>query len=143
MSSDKLDYETPDEFFKKLHKEFKFTIDLAANRKNHKCKLWLGPGSPWGENFYDALKVSWVGYRGWLNPPYGSELKHWIKKAYEESNQPGTLVVMLIPSRTDTRFWHDYVMNAAEIRYIKGRIKFKGTKTGAPFPSAVVVFGRK
>ena len=73
-----------------------------------------------------------------MNPPYG-QIKHWIQKAYESSLM-GATVVCLIPSRTDTRYWHDYIMDKAEVRYIKGRLKFGDAKNSAPFPSAVVVF---
>ena len=76
-----------------------------------------------------------------MNPPYGSEIKHWVKKAYEESQKHMTLVVALIPARTDTKYWHDYCMKASEIMFVKGRLKFGNGKGSAPFPSAVVVFG--
>lgn len=74
------------------------------------------------------------------NPPYGRELPKWVKKAYEESRKPKTIVVMLIPSRTDTRWFHDYIYGKAEIRFVRGRLKFGGAKNSAPFPSMVVVF---
>ena len=81
------------------------------------------------------------GYSVFMNPPYGREIKNWVQKAYEESLKPNTTVVALIPSRTDTQYWHDYIFNkASEIRFIKGRLKF-GDGTGtAPFPSAVVIW---
>ena len=75
----------------------------------------------------------------WMNPPYGREIGKWMKKAYEESQQ-GCTVVCLVPSRTDTAWWHDYAMKADEIRYIRGRLKFQGAENSAPFPSAVVIF---
>jgi len=74
-----------------------------------------------------------------MNPPYGREIKDWIKKAYQEGNKPNTIVVCLIPARTDTSYWHKYCMKASEIILIKGRLKFGG-KGPAPFPSAIVVF---
>lgn len=77
-----------------------------------------------------------------MNPPYGREIKKWIKKAYEESLKKDTLVVCLIPSRTDTLYWHEYIFPfASDIRFIKGRLKFGDSKNSAPFPSAVIVFG--
>jgi site-specific DNA-methyltransferase (adenine-specific) len=78
----------------------------------------------------------------YCNPPYGRQIGAWIKKAYDESKK-GKTVVMLLPCRTDTRWWHEYVMKAKEIRFIKGRLKFGGAKTNAPFPSCVVVFKPK
>lgn len=78
-----------------------------------------------------------------MNPPYGREIKEWIKKAYEESKKD-CLVVALIPARTDTIYWHEYIFNkASEIRFLKGRLKFGKSKNCAPFPSAVIVFGEK
>jgi len=77
-----------------------------------------------------------------MNPPYGSAIKKWIKKGFEEA-QKGKTVVMLIPSRTDTTYWHDYVMNAREIWLIKGRLKFDNREGTAPFPSAIIIFKGK
>ena len=87
---------------------------------------------------FDGLNIEW-GTSNFVNPPYGREIGKWLKKGYEEW-QKGKSVVFLIPSRTDTRWWHDYVMKANEIRFIKGRLKFDEAKWNAPFPSAVVVF---
>ena len=75
-----------------------------------------------------------------VNPPYGRDIKKWIKKGYEESQKDKTTVVMLIPARTDTSYWHEYCMKASQIFFVKGRLKFGGATSGAPFPSAVVVF---
>lgn len=74
------------------------------------------------------------------NPPYGRELPRWVRKAYEESQKDNTLVVMLIPARTDTKYFHDYILNRSEIRYIEGRLKFGDSKNSAPFPSMIVIF---
>lgn len=112
-------WSTPGDVYDVLHKEFGFTDDP--------CPLG-GTG---------GLDRRW-GSRTFVNPPY-SEIKDWVKKGYEESLLGG-VVVMLIPSRTDTRWWHEYVMKAKEIRFIKGRLKFGGAKNSAPFPSAIVVF---
>lgn len=130
-SSENPDWETPPVFFEKLNKEFHFEIDVCATQQTAKC-----------ENFFslkeDGLSQKWIG-SCWMNPPYGQEIGGWIEKAYQEGRQ-GALVVCLIPSRTDTIWWHDYVMKAAEIRFIRGRLKFVGSETSAPFPSALVVF---
>lgn len=121
FSSVRLDWQTPDHVRNKLVKEFGAMFDPC-------------PSIP----TFDGLKIGWAKWN-FVNPPYGREIPKWCKKAYEESLK-GNLVVMLIPSRTDTRWWHDYIMKANEIRFIKGRLKFKGAKNSAPFPSCIVVF---
>ena len=136
FSSKSNEWETPQALFDKLNKTYGFTLDPCATEESRKC-----------ERYYtieeDGLSKSWKGERVFVNPPYG-DIGKWVKKSYEESLHKDGLVVMLIPSRTDTRYWHDYVMNASSIYFIKGRLKF-GNKTmfktdPAPFPSAVVVF---
>ena len=130
------EWSTPQVLFDELNKEFDFNTDVCANVWNHKC----------GDYFdieEDGLKQIWNGVC-WMNPPYGKETKKWIQKAYEES-LCGTTVVCLIPSRTDTNFFHDYCLKG-EIRYIRGRIHFtdKNGKTGRPrFGSMVVIFRGK
>lgn len=119
--SERLDWKTPTAVYDKLNDEFEFDFDPCPTDPD-----------------FDGLAVEW-GNRNFVNPPYGREIPKWIKKGYEESKK-GKLVVFLIPSRTDTRWWHDYVMKAKEIRFIKGRLKFDDHKNSAPFPSAVVVF---
>lgn len=121
FSSLRLDWQTPKEVYQKLDEEFNFNFDPC-------------PPNP----TFDGLEIYWR-ERNFVNPPYGNEIGKWLKKGYEESLK-GKLVVFLIPSRTDTRWWHDFVMKAAEIRFIKGRLKFDGQKNSAPFPSAVVIF---
>ena len=145
------EWSTPQGLFDDLDAEFHFTLDACATSSNAKVTPYLGNGInyPLG----DGLSYPWNGVV-WCNPPYGREIGKWIKKGYEEAGYtclepdvigPGlyehTVVVMLIPSRTDTRWWHDYVMKAKEIRFIKGRLKFGGATNSAPFPSAIVVFG--
>jgi len=115
-------WSTPKEVYTKLNIRFNFNDDP--------CPLNNNDG-------VDGLQRSW-GSRTFVNPPY-SQLKAWVKKGYEESLK-GKLVVMLIPSRTDTIAWHEYCMKADEIIFIKGRLKFGNSKNSAPFPSAVVVF---
>lgn len=121
FSSVRLDWQTPIAVYSKLNKEFRFTFDPC-------------PRNP----TFDGLKRNWC-KRNFVNPPYGREIPKWIKKGYEEF-QKGKLVVFLIPSRTDTKWWHDYIMKAKEIRFIKGRLKFGDSKNSAPFPSCIVVF---
>lgn len=80
------------------------------------------------------------GYRVFCNPPYGRVLYKWVEKCYREGCKDGTIVVLLIPARTDTTYFHDFIMNRAEIRFIKGRLKFGGGKDPAPFPSMLAIF---
>lgn len=130
-SSRKSDWETPKDVFDPLYEEFKFTLDVCATDENAKCERYFTEKE-------DGLKQDWNGVC-WMNPPYGNAIAKWMKKAYDES-QKGSEVVCLVPSRTDTKWWHDYAMKADEIRYIRGRIRFVGAEYPAPFPSAVVVF---
>jgi phage N-6-adenine-methyltransferase len=121
---------TPQDFFDRLNAEFAFETDVCANEENTKCPHWFGTEQ-------DGLKQEWVGVC-WMNPPYGRAIKYWVRKAYE-SSLTGATVVCLLPSRTDTAWWHDYCMKG-EIRFIRGRLKFGDQKNSAPFPSAVVIF---
>lgn len=123
-------WETPQDFFNRLDAEFNFNLDVCALPENAKCKTYFTPQ-------INGLLQKWKGVC-WMNPPYGREIDEWIQKAYE-SAQEGATVVCLIPSRTDTRWWHDYCMKG-EIRFVRGRIKFGGVQDNAPFPSAVVIF---
>jgi len=122
FSSLRLDWKTPKALYEKLDREFKFDFDPC-------------PPHP----TFNGLEVDWR-HSNYVNPPYGREIGKWCKKAYEE-HLKGCKVVMLIPSRTDTKWWHDYIMKAKEIRFIKGRLKFDDYVNSAPFPSAIVVFG--
>jgi len=137
-SSKKMDWGTPQDFFDKLDAEFGFQVDVCATHENAKCDNFIQSDSleiPWhSEPFFGQMQHVF-----WMNPPYGREIGKWMKKAYEES-QHGCTVVCLVPSRTDTAWWHDYAMKADEIRYIRGRLKFQGAENSAPFPSAVVIF---
>lgn len=127
----KEDWETPPALFQALHKEFQFTCDVAADNRNAKVPNFINQEQ-------DALSVPWHG-TCWLNPPYGRQLKLWVEKAYRESIN-GATIVMLIPSRTNTNWWHDFCMRASEIRFIKGRPKFVGAKHGLPQPLAIIIF---
>lgn len=125
------EWSTPQPFFDMLNDEFRFTLDAAASSENCKCDQWFGVED-------DALSQPWFG-SVWCNPPYGTQIGKWIEKAYRQSLF-GATVVMLIPSRTETTYWHDYCMNADEIRFVRGRLRFSGHSVNAPFPSCVVVF---
>jgi phage N-6-adenine-methyltransferase len=123
-------WSTPQNFFDSLDVEFKFEIDVCASPDNAKCKRYFTEQD-------NGLLQRWEGVI-WMNPPYGRKIGDWIRKAYE-SAQEGATVVCLIPSRTDAGWWHDYCMKG-EIRFVRGRIKFSGSKWNAPFPSAVIIF---
>ena len=125
------DWETPQWLFDHLDAEFCFTCDVAATEGNAKVSYYL-------DKSIDALGVRWEGVC-WLNPPYGRQLAKWVKKAYEEALY-GAIVVVLIPARTNTVWWHKYCMKGAEIRFLLGRPKFKGAEHGLPQPLAIVVF---
>ena len=116
-----MDWKTPKTVYQTLDVEFKFDHDPCP--PNYKV---------------DGLQSEW-GKSNFINPPYGRELPKWVAKAYSE-HAKGKTCVMLIPSRTDTKWWHDYCMKANEIRFIKGRLKFDDQKSSAPFPSAIVIF---
>lgn len=135
FSSKDQTWETPQNLFDKLDKEFNFTLDVCATDETAKCNNYF-------THKEDGLAQEWKG-NCWMNPPYGREIGVWIKKAYEESLKEAK-VVCLIPARTDTKYWHEYIFTyAAEIRFIKGRIKFGNSKNSAPFPSALVIFDKE
>lgn len=133
FSSKEEKWETPQDFFDKLNDEFHFTLDAAASPDNTKCTNYFTEEQ-------DGLVQSWGGHTVWCNPPYCRKTGLWVKKAYEEHQRTGCTVVMLLPSRTDVRWFHDYILGKAEIRFIKGRLKFGGNKNSAPFPSIVVIY---
>lgn len=125
---------TPQDLFDELNAEFHFTLDPCATAENAKCKKFYTMAE-------DGLKQDWEGETVFCNPPYGRAIYDWIKKCYTESLKPGTVVVALIPARTDTRYFHEFVYHKVkDIRFIKGRLKFGNAKHNAPFPSMVVVF---
>ena len=132
-SSKEEKWATPQDFFDKLNDEFHFTLDAAASPDNAKCANYFTEEQ-------DGLVQSWGGHTVWCNPPYCRKTGLWVKKAYEEHQRTGCTVVMLLPSRTDVRWFHDYILGKAEIRFIKGRLKFGGSKNFAPFPSIVVIY---
>ena len=133
MSSNSNEWATPIKFFKELNKEFKFTLDPCATKDNAKCEKYFTKED-------DGLTKNWSGERVFCNPPYGREVSNWVKKCYEENKYNNTFIVMLIPARTDTSYFHDYIYNKQEIRFIRGRLKFNDGKNPAPFPSMIVIF---
>jgi len=132
FSSQSNEWATPQEFFDQLDKEFLFDVDVCATKENAKCNKYY-------TQLDDGLSKSWDGKRVWCNPPYGREISKWVKKASESR---GGIVVMLIPARTDTKYFHEYIYIKpnVEIRFIRGRLKFGGHQNSAPFPSMVVIF---
>lgn len=134
FSSNTNEWATPIALFARLDAEFHFDLDPCCTHENAKCERHFTQDE-------DGLSRSWGGCRVFCNPPYGRELPQWVRKCYEESRKKDTLVVMLIPARTDTSYFHDYIYHKAkEIRFLRGRLHFNESKQGAPFPSMVVVF---
>lgn len=124
-------WETPKSLFDTISNDYgPFNLDVCASPQNAKCEKFFTEED-------DGLSQKWYG-KCWMNPPYGRRIKDWMKKAYESSLE-GATVVCLVPSRTDTKWWHDYAMKG-EVSFIKGRVKFVGAEHVAPFPSAIVVF---
>lgn len=147
LSSKNMDWCTPQNVFDKLDAEFHFALDVAATENSAKCENFFTPET-------DGLNQSWSCCGSvFCNPPYGRELKKWVRKAYTEA-QSGQTIVLLIPARTDTAFFHDYIYGKAEIRFVRGRLTFtdvdgnpkrdkRGRAMPAPFPSMVVVYNPK
>ena len=131
FSSKSDEWETPQALFDQLNSEFHFTLDAAALPINAKCPRFFTPTD-------DGLVQEWNG-TVWCNPPYGKTVGRWVEKA-NKSSLDGTTVVMLLPARTDTRWFHDFVYGKATIRFLRGRLKFGGSKNSAPFPSMVAIF---
>ena len=133
FTSNTPEWATPRGFYEELDREFHFNLDPCSTHENAKCERHFTREE-------DGLSQNWGGARVFCNPPYGREIGKWVRKCYEESRKPGTLVVMLIPARTDTSYFHDYIWGKAEIRFVRGRLHFNDSAQGAPFPSMVVVF---
>lgn len=136
FSSKSEEWETPYCIFRELGFEFEFTLDPCCTKATAKA-----------EKFYtkedNGLVQDWGGETVFVNPPYGRKVGEWVKKSLEESKKPNTTVVMLLPARTDTAWFHDYIIDKAEIRFIRGRIRFGNSKNAAPFPSMIVIFRNK
>ena len=131
FSSKTDDWETPTQVFEYLNRRYQFTLDVCASDTNFKC-----------ENYFtkeqDGLSQDWGKEICWMNPPYGRVITNWMEKAYN-SYLNGATVVCLVPSRTDTKWWHNFAMKG-NIELVKGRLKFGGYHSSAPFPSALVYF---
>jgi len=127
-------WETPQEFFDEMNNTHHFTLDVCATIDNTKCERFFTPE-------IDGLKQDWTGVC-WMNPPYGREIGKWIEKAYNESKKNNCKVVALLPARTDTKYFHQFIYKkeGVSINLLKGRLKFGGHTNSAPFPSMVVVF---
>ena len=125
---------TPQDYFDSVAKEFQFSVDVCALPENAKCKRYFSPED-------DGLAQKWGGVC-WMNPPYGRVIGKWVEKAYN-SAQDGATVVALLPARTDTKWFHDYIYGKAEIRFIRGRLRFGGCKNPAPFPSMLVIWKKE
>jgi len=139
-SSKSEEWETPQDLFDRLDNVYHFKLDACATKTNRKCQVFFSKAD-------NGLLQDWTPFeRVWLNPPYGRPIGAWMRKAYEES-QKGCLVACLVPARTDTRWWHEHVLDKGCVTFVRGRLKFKRTdsKTGAPlypapFPSAIVIY---
>lgn len=139
FSTGKDDWETPQWLFNQLDDEFHFTLDPCCTAENAKCRKYYTKAE-------NGLEQDWKGEKVFCNPPYSRGKKGapgqeaWIKKCFEESKKAGTTCVMLLPARTDTKAFHTYIYGYAEIRFIRGRLKFGGSINSAPFPSMIVIF---
>lgn len=134
MFSSKTDmWETPQSLFDELNEEFHFTLDVCALPENAKCKNYYTPEQ-------DGLRQPWKGVV-WCNPPYGRDIGSWVRRALFSSVED-SIVVMLLPARTDTKWFHDYIYKRkrVEIRFLRGRLKFGGGKANASFPSMLCIF---
>ena len=128
FSSKTDEWSTPQALFQVLNDEFRFTLDPCATKENATCPIFFTKET-------DGLSMDWGGHTTFMNPPYGREIGKWVKKASENP-----LSVCLLPAQTDTRWFHDYIIGKAEIRFIRGRLKFGESKNSAPFPSMIVIF---
>lgn len=124
------DWETPQAVFDALDKEFNLAVDVCATAENAKLPTYFTKEE-------DGLSKDWEDLSCWMNPPYGREIGKWVEKA---ATGGAEIVVCLLPARTDTKWFHDWIYNKAEIRFIKGRLKFGKSKNSAPFPSMIVIF---
>lgn len=135
FSSEKQTWETPQDFFNKVNGFFNFNLDACAEKETAKVKRYYTIDD-------NALTKDWIG-NVWCNPPYGREQVKFIHKALEQHKKYGSTIVMLIPARPDTKVWQDLIFkNASQVCFIKGRLKFGNATENAPFPCALVVFGK-
>lgn len=138
MTGDRSDWETPRDLFDRLDRFWHFDLDPASTDENALCEKHFTKAD-------DGLAQSWKGHRVWCNPPYGRDVKRWVRKAYEETRGGETLVIMLVPARVDTSWYHEYIEGrAAEVRFLRGRLKYTlggVAQNSAPFPSMLVRWG--
>lgn len=151
--SERDDWPTPWKFFLQLDRDFNFTLDVCATPLSAKVSRYCVPPSAprvWGVETFrrifpdalvDGLTQSWTGHRCFMNPPYGRKIGAWVAKARREAER-GALVVGLLPARTDTVWFHEHVYPHAHIEFLRGRIKFEGAASSAPFPSMIAVWGQ-
>lgn len=125
-------WETPQDFFDKLNAIYHFSIDVCALPYNTKCTRYYTP-------IDDGLSQDWSNDVVWCNPPYGKTIGLWVKKSYLESIK-GSRIVMLLPARTDTKWFHDYILGKATLIFIRGRLKFGQSLNSAPFPSMLALY---
>lgn len=135
FSSSTDEYATPQWLFDQLDAEFHFTLDPCSTDENAKCRKHYTRAQ-------DGLKQDWSGETVWCNPPYGRGIADWIRKCYLHATGGGT-AVMLVPARTDTEWFHEYIYGKAEVRFLRGRVKFGGRKWNAPFPSMIVIYDKR
>lgn len=134
FSSKTEEWATPQAFFEILDAVFHFTLDPCATPDNAKCAKFYTKEQ-------NGLLQDWGGERVFCNPPYGKVIADWVRKCSEEAKKPNTIVVALLPARTDTRYFHEYIYRKAkDVQFVKGRLKFGDCKSAAPFPSMVVIF---
>jgi len=126
-----VEYNTPDNIYEPLNKEFGFTLDVASTHENAKCERHYTAAE-------DGLKQQWSGVC-WMNPPYGRVMQKWVRKAHAEWKR-GCCVVALIPARTNTGWWHDCIQDIATVRFIRGEVAFKGFERGLWMPMCVVIW---
>ena len=126
------EWATPQELFDQLNNEFHFTLDVCATKENAKCAHFFTKEQ-------DGLVQDWTGHTVYCNPPYGKGVEKWCCKCLQHSCGGG-IAVMLIPARTDTKWFHEYVYEKAEVRFIRGRLKYGNAKWNAPFPSMIVIY---
>lgn len=129
-ASESAEWGTPQALFDTLDAEFGFDLDVCASEANAKCRKFFTAKQ-------DGLRKEWRG-TCWMNPPYGDAIAEWVEKAFE-SGKMGATVVCLVPARVDTAWWWDFC-RYGEIRFLHGRLRFGDSESGAPFPSAVVIF---
>lgn len=135
-----IEWATPQAFFDKLDSRFGFTLDVAATKDNAKCDRYFTKEQ-------DGLRQRWVNSDGspaviWCNPPYGRAIADWVRKARLAAFHDDAVVVMLVPARTDTAWFHEDVLACeyASVEFVRGRLKFGGCKDAAPFPSMLIIF---